>query len=426
MIRLRKADTLQPPRQADTSENVAQQTARLQEILAAIRDLSQEGFPYQDAAKTKVELQVRECVRQIFGDRSPEFQAFRHYRLRVSTPTEVAESIGAVENLLQTIRQRQAQSQESADPASPPPGVERSGAGDALPLSESSPVPVQSQPISTSKPPNFAVSHLSTPTASTAATTSPPPHGPTVTPPTHYPSTQPTNDVQAIAQTDSFSSPPPSVPLQSAPRSAVSPLSPPLPRTSSSTQRLTRATSSASPPSSPILASTSSVPLSSTAVSGPPSESRAVSLKLVRKVCLRLHAVACQLHLRKDSRPTIEINDDEDLRDLLKALLKMEFDEIMTDGWAPSSTGKMLSSALFLSEEGIAIVAKKTRAGMTLKDLADQITADAAFYASHHPAGTLFCFVYDPEGRIGSPKQFEMDLTQTGNEYAVEVLVAPK
>ncbi len=173
-------------------------------------------------------------------------------------------------------------------------------------------------------------------------------------------------------------------------------------------------------------AGASPVPMSPTTVSEPLSESRTASLKLVRNVCLRLHAVACQLHLRKDSRPTIEINDDEDVRDLLRALLKMEFDEVMTDGWAPSYAGKIPSSALFLSEKGIAIVAKKTRASVTPKDLADQITADAAFYANHHSVGTLFCFVYDPEGRIGSPKQFEMDLTQTGNEYAVEVLVAPK
>ncbi|MCP9455319.1 MAG: hypothetical protein NNA18_04315 [Nitrospira sp.] len=147
---------------------------------------------------------------------------------------------------------------------------------------------------------------------------------------------------------------------------------------------------------------------------------------MVRKVCLRFHAVACQLHLRKDSRSTIEIKDDEDVRDLLRALLKMEFDEVMTDEWTPSYVGTIPSSALFLSEEGIAIVAKKTRASVPPKDLADQIMADAAFYTSHYPAGTLFCFVYDPEGRIGSPKQFEMNLTQTGNEHAVEVLVAPK
>lgn len=150
------------------------------------------------------------------------------------------------------------------------------------------------------------------------------------------------------------------------------------------------------------------------------------SLHLIRKICLRLHTVACQLRLRKDSRPTLEINDDDDVRDLLRALLKIEFDEVSTETWTSVDNGNTPLPLLFLNEEGITVIARKTRAGVTPKNLADQITADAAFYANYYPAGTLFYFVYDPEGRIGSPKQFEMDLTQTGNGYTVEVFVAPK
>ncbi|MCP9455320.1 MAG: hypothetical protein NNA18_04320 [Nitrospira sp.] len=209
MTRLQKADTVRPPHQPHISENVAQGTARLQEILAAIRDLSQEGFPYQDAAKTKVELQIRECVRQIFGDRSPQFRAFRHYRLRVSTPAEVAQSIGVIQNLLQTIQQRQTHSREAASLASPP-RVDDSGGAGALTLPESAPVPSPSQPISTSKQPSLATGHLSTPIVPTAVTTSPPPPDSTVAQSPHSPPPPPTNERRPTDSTNGslfFSSP---------------------------------------------------------------------------------------------------------------------------------------------------------------------------------------------------------------------------
>ncbi|MBH0182980.1 MAG: hypothetical protein HP490_15235 [Nitrospira sp.] len=157
-----------------------------------------------------------------------------------------------------------------------------------------------------------------------------------------------------------------------------------------------------------------------------PSLSEQETLKLVRKVCLRLHAVARQLRLRKDSRPTVEIEDDYDLQDLLRALLKMEFDEVGTDEWTPPYAGSLPRTTILLNREQIAIVAKKTRSGMTTKDIAEQVSTDSAFYSARNKCTTLFCFVYDPEGRIGSPKRLETDLTRISDRYNVEVLVAPK
>ncbi len=158
----------------------------------------------------------------------------------------------------------------------------------------------------------------------------------------------------------------------------------------------------------------------------PKADSECDSLRLVRKICLRLHAVACQLRLRDDARPTIEIQDDLDVQDLLRALLKMEFDDVGVEEWTPSYAENTALSALLLNGEHITVVAKKTRPGLTTKELAERIAADAAFHAARRQPGTLFCFVYDPEGRVGSPKQLETELADTGNGYAVEVLVAPR
>lgn len=147
---------------------------------------------------------------------------------------------------------------------------------------------------------------------------------------------------------------------------------------------------------------------------------------LIRKVCLRFHSVARQLRLRKDYRPTIEVEDEYDLQDLLCALLKVEFEEVATDDWTPPYTEGASRTTLFVHRDQIAIVVKKTGPGLTTKELTDQVMADAAHYRTHGRCATLFCFVYDPEGRIGSPKRLETTLTSVSEHCRIEVLVAPK
>jgi hypothetical protein len=149
-------------------------------------------------------------------------------------------------------------------------------------------------------------------------------------------------------------------------------------------------------------------------------------LALIRKVCFRFHSVARQLRLRRDYRPTLEVDDDYDLQDLLCALLKVEFDEVATDEWTPPYTGGASRTTLLVNRDQIAVVAKKTRPGLTTKELADQVAADSAYYRAQGRCSTLFCFMYDPEGRIGSPKRLETTLTSVSEHCRVEVLVAPK
>ena len=149
-------------------------------------------------------------------------------------------------------------------------------------------------------------------------------------------------------------------------------------------------------------------------------------LQLIRKVCHRFHAVARHLRLRRDYRTTLEVDDDYDLQDLLGALLKVEFDEVATDEWTPPYTGGASRTTFLVNRDQIAVVAKKTRSGLTTKELADQVAADSAYYNAQGKCSTLFCFMYDPEGRIGSPKRLESTLTSVSEHCRVEVLVAPK
>jgi hypothetical protein len=78
-----------------------------------------------------------------------------------------------------------------------------------------------------------------------------------------------------------------------------------------------------------------------------------------------------------------------------------------------------------LPRHRLAVLAKMTKSGLGPRELAEQLTTDAAaFPAAGHQ--TLFCFVYDPEGRIGNPRGLEAELTRVSDAQIVEVFIAPK
>ncbi len=136
--------------------------------------------------------------------------------------------------------------------------------------------------------------------------------------------------------------------------------------------------------------------------------------------------VVRQLRLRREYRATLDVEDEYDVQDLFYALLRLEFDEVSSEEWMPPYTDCASRTTFFLPQEGIAIVVKKTRPGVGAREIADQLQTDAERYAACEACKTLFCFVYDPEGRIGNPRGLEMDLTSVSDRYTVELLVAPK
>ena len=150
------------------------------------------------------------------------------------------------------------------------------------------------------------------------------------------------------------------------------------------------------------------------------------TLEILRRVCARFHLVARQLRLRKEYRPTLEINDEYDLQDLFYALLRLQFDEVGTEDWTPAYTNGARRTSYLLDWEKTVVVVKQTRSGLTTRDLAEQIAADTAHYSARPNGTTLVCFVYDPDGRVGNPRGLEADLSSTVGPYNIEVIVAPK
>ncbi len=472
MARTRSAESPRTRSKTAVIDEITQGLATFQNILTSIEDFSREGFPYRDGARAKAELQIRETVRRLFGERSPEYQAHRAHKLKISTPAETTQSVHLVKSFITALERKKLELQGLA-PAAPVPEAGQHPAASGPPQMTLVPPTTPSAQITMaqstpgSTPPvtmSVAITtNLSQPIAPTPQTPVIEPPAPVQLPspviqPSHLESarfrTLPTDpepaapapvSIPATAAPTTWQEPvappasPPIAPLHviAPPQPQVeafsSPLASPTPATPIPTsengqrpsdQPNTPDVSIVIPPPSPV-PSPSPTPASPAVVINK-EQPAPDPVDALRNVCLRFHAVARQLRLRKDYRTTLEVEDDYDLHDLLCALLKLEFDEVGADEWTPPYAGGSTRTTLLLNRDRLAVVAKKTRSGLTTKELAEQVAADTAHYASRKPCAHLFCFIYDPEGRIGSPTRLETDLTSVSDSFTVDVLVAPK
>lgn len=140
----------------------------------------------------------------------------------------------------------------------------------------------------------------------------------------------------------------------------------------------------------------------------------------------RLHGVVRQLRARREDRPTLDVTDEYDVQDLFHALLSIHFDDVRKEEWAPSYAGAGSRMDFLLPEIEAVVETKMTRRGLEAKQLGEQLIIDIEKYKKHPACRTLFCVVYDPDGRITNPRGLENDLAQETDKLAVRVMIVPK
>jgi hypothetical protein len=139
----------------------------------------------------------------------------------------------------------------------------------------------------------------------------------------------------------------------------------------------------------------------------------------------RFHLVVRQLRNRHDQRSTLAVTDEYDVQDLLHALMTLHFDDIRPEEWTPSYAGKSSRMDFLLKDFNIVVEVKKTRIGLTGKEVGTQLIEDIARYKQHQNCETLLCFVYDPEGLVGNPRGLENDLSKEDENLKIRVYVRP-
>lgn len=122
------------------------------------------------------------------------------------------------------------------------------------------------------------------------------------------------------------------------------------------------------------------------------------------EICDRFHLVVRQIRQRHDDRPSLEVEDEYDVQDLLHGLLHLEFDDIRAEEWTPSYAGGSSRMDFLLKDESIVVEVKKTRQKLSAREVGEQLLIDIGKYQGHPGCQTLVCFVYDPEGRIANPR----------------------
>ena len=138
----------------------------------------------------------------------------------------------------------------------------------------------------------------------------------------------------------------------------------------------------------------------------------------------RFHDVARELRTRHYNRATLSVDDEYDVQDLLRALLRLYFKDIREEEWTTSFAGASARMDFLLKAERIVIEVKRTRKSLTAKKLGDELIEDITRYRTHPDCDKLICFVYDPEGLLGNPQGIINDLS-TQNEGFVEVIIKP-
>jgi hypothetical protein len=319
-------------------DEVTRGIEQLRALVKPVDELKREGNPYKDAERSKLEFQVKDALRDIFGEDSPEYQQNKNFRIKSTAKSEVAHALEFLESLIAYLDDKKLELEGKKPKAAAPPPL-------------AAPPPPIAQPAAVAPPP------------------------------------------RPIAP------PPPVAP----PRPVVAP-----------------------PPPPPIVqrtvapAARQAAPFAGSAVAS------ADAVGLLRKIGNRFHAVARQLRLRHEGRPTIEVEDEYDAQDVVHALLCLEFDEIRRETWQPGYADGAVHTYFVAPRDRILIEVKKTRQGVGAREIAAQLEHDALYYWTHPDCQTLFCFVYDPEARVGDPYGLEKTLTKQVDGQRVEVFISPK
>jgi len=140
----------------------------------------------------------------------------------------------------------------------------------------------------------------------------------------------------------------------------------------------------------------------------------------------RFHLVALQMRKRRADRPALELKDEYDVQYLFRALMTIDFDDIRPEEGTPSYAGAPAKMDFLLPELETVVELKMTRPSRSTSELRDELLVDIATYQTHPGCRTLFCIVYDPDGRISNPRGFEADLNGEHGDLVVRVMIVPK
>lgn len=145
----------------------------------------------------------------------------------------------------------------------------------------------------------------------------------------------------------------------------------------------------------------------------PPSSATPETLAVLEPLLRRLPEAVRQLRDRHDRRPTLRVEDEYDLEDLLRAILHLHFDDVRRETRTPSYALGVRTDFI-VGPERIAVTAKLLGTRDCEAELANAVREDVAYYQEHAECGGLLVLIYDPEQSVNAPRQLEATLSAAG------------
>lgn len=148
-----------------------------------------------------------------------------------------------------------------------------------------------------------------------------------------------------------------------------------------------------------------------------------VHLELVERIARRLPDFLLVLRDRKRDRPPFVVEDEHDLQDLLHGILKLHFDDVWPEDYAPERAGGRSRIDFVLKVERLVVEAKMTRPRLGAREVGEELIIDIERYRSHPDCAALIAIVYDPDQRIVNTRTLEADLSGTRDGLVIRVVV---
>ncbi|MGJ6125680.1 hypothetical protein QN239_24215 [Mycolicibacterium sp. Y3] len=135
--------------------------------------------------------------------------------------------------------------------------------------------------------------------------------------------------------------------------------------------------------------------------------------------------VLVQRSLRKHPHggAVIKFENEWDDQYLFKALLRLFFDDVRDEVYAPIYAGSNSRIDYLLPEYDIGIELKHASQNLTDKEVGEQLLVDRDRYKSLANVSHLICIVFDPGGWVVNPRGLENDLQVNVSEPGMTVTV---
>jgi hypothetical protein len=148
-----------------------------------------------------------------------------------------------------------------------------------------------------------------------------------------------------------------------------------------------------------------------------------VHLDLVEQMSRRLPDLLEALSNRHAGRPPYVIEDEHDLQDLVRGLLRLFFDDVRAEDYVPEHAGSRSRVDFVLKTERLVVETKMTRDRLGAKQVGEELIIDIERYRSYPDCAALMAIVYDPDRRITNRRTLEADLSRSREGMAVRVVV---